>query len=1566
MSIQDQSTYNFDKKTVLKKLSSNDENFNVFCQYFLESMKKEFLPNHEQLKTFLEHRYQFFSKQKFDALSIHLDPLLEKTGIYSVDILAPDMPLLLMTIEEVFKARKIPVLRIHHPIIAVQTNDEDHLIKIFEETSQASESFKHFSYCYIEFEASSQQNDLDGLLRHLRENIQTVSLINKDMPKMKEAVEEVQEKAKQFPTPLVDFHQEWVQLFDWLLHDENFSFFGFASFELCSKKENEPKIIKENHYGILNDNSPYQASLIKALTSHVTQMQGYRSPYIFDTLNQESPVKRFEKLMRLSLKIPTGDKLIEYNFLGLLKRSSMFNKNTSTPIIRLKLKKIFQEKGIIQDSYNYNQVIRFMTAVPKFELFRTATQHLSKMTSDLLEISKPTLLYCFGRQRIVPEHFFIMVVMPPQRFSSANKKKISDFLKNYVPHKHIEIIEVFGDQYCRLHFHFQQEKNQDWNCDFKTLELELRGLINTWEDSFTACLQKHYDQEKFEQVSKRYLNAFPKHHRVRRSPEETVQDVENFERLLSDNEIQFNLVPFCYEDSVFKEKVSILYFYNKTKIDLIDIMPILENLEIHVYDQLTTRVGPKEKPIGYIHAFRIASKQKEKLDEAVFKPLLLEFFAAYYRNETSNDPLNGLVMKAKMTWRQVNILKAFREWYLQLGSPYVKEKINESLLNFELSSLAMINYFEKKFACNDATSAPKRLEEILPKFDKLFFDSLQKVEDIASDVIFKNIFILMKACVRCNAFKHKAINESYLSFKLDPSLTKEMPLPKPYREIFVYDVNMMGVHLRFGPASRGGIRWSDRQADFRKEVLELVKTQQSKNVVIVPVGSKGGFVVKKSPNDRQAAYQEGIKQYKRFISALLDITDTIDDQGQVIHPENVLIYDEKDPYLVVAADKGTAAFSDFANEISESRNFWLGDAFASGGAKGYNHKEVGITAKGAWECVKCHFKEMGHDTQTQPFTTIGIGDMSGDVFGNGMLLSRQIKLIAAFNHQHIFIDPNPDPESSFRERERLFNLEKSSWEDYDPSVMSKGAGVFSRKSKEISLNKEIRSLLGIKETILNGEQLISCILKAETDLLWFGGIGTYIKANDELNSRVGDPANNSVRINVEECKARVIGEGANLGITPMARILLSRNGHRLNADFIDNSAGVNMSDYEVNIKILFKKLLDNKQLQSLDARNRILREIEDEVTELVLKNNLDKHQMLSMDAIRSQKNLQPFIDILQKKIKEGDIDPKSEVIPPHRFFEDLKQKKAEMPRPMLALLQAYIKMEVFDALLESPLLDNEALINEYRQYFPATLQARFEKHLTGHHLQKQILATVLCNGLINQSGMLCLHQAKEKSQYQLDELCIAFLLFNKSLDAKSERQKIKSAYEDINEQYQHLITFEEKLADAFISYTQAYLLNFENYELLKKNIDEIFVQSKVYKKSKYEYLFKFNDALKMMQLVNIKSDEAIKVIELLDDSLSYFWIKEALNQVVVTNSWEGEQKKSLALSLNQVIKNLTQYLLKNKKEELSTTDKLTLDLKFYFSEEKKKRFDSLIKEAKLHEKPSLTMLTVLIQLLEIV
>ncbi len=757
------------------------------------------------------------------------------------------------------------------------------------------------------------------------------------------------------------------------------------------------------------------------------------------------------------------------------------------------------------------------------------------------------------------------------------------------------------------------------------------------------------------------------------------------------------------------------------------------------------------------------STQREKL---------LEILTGLRKGTIEDDYLNRLMITTGLDWQEIDVFRAYRNYYFQLGNPFTKRRVAFALLNNPQAAILLYRYFEARFQPNPAwRDAMTREEEALMPIRMELSQALDRIKDINEDRILRSLFNLIDSTVRTNFFLRRNDPDYFLSFKVSAIGVIDMPFPRPMYETYVHSTTMEGIHLRGGKVARGGIRWSDRPDDFRTEVLGLMKTQMTKNSLIVPVGSKGGFVVKTPFTTREEGAELSRKAYITLMRGLLDLVDNRV-AGKVVGPAGLVVYDDEDPYLVVAADKGTAHLPDTANSVSLAYNFWLGDAFASGGSVGYDHKKLGITARGAWECVKRHFRELGKDIQNEDFTVVGIGDMSGDVFGNGMLLSKHTRLLAAFNHMHIFLDPDPDPERSWLERKRLFDTPRSTWADYNAELISAGGGVWERAVKDIPLSPAIKALLGVRHATMEGDELIRRLLTAEVDLLWNGGIGTYIKSSLEKNADVGDRANDNLRVNAAQVRAKVIGEGGNLGLTQQGRIEYAMSGGMINTDAIDNSAGVDTSDHEVNMKIFFQTLREAGVIKTERTRNQRLQEVQEDVCNMVLANNYTQSQCLSLDLLRCQYDVDPFVDLSERLVNTGLLDRKGETLPSRK---ELLARGCGYLRPELSILLAYSKMHLYQTLLESDLPDQEAAQNFLKAYFPEKTKERYGAQVKKHPLKREIIATMITNRIVDQAGCAFLNTLAQQSGATLLEGVAAYLVFDEVLNGAAIRKQVMAA-----------------------------------------------------------------------------------------------------------------------------------------------------------------------------------------------
>jgi len=1265
----------------------------------------------------------------------------------ALDCVGTDAVFLVMTLNEWCRQMGLSVTQLIHPIVGV-TRNQAGCITAFVSPLDATD---RLSVTHIVFDGVSAMQ-LNAWLPQLKRHMGAVHVSHDDQAIIHEGLATLRHAMGTSLPALSEPKEEWVNLLQWLA-DDNFSFFGHVRVTHLGKNVS---IVPDSCSGIFRSVSGYDATpLLESARRHSEWLSGNGDDYVLDTLPLPSPILRFDHLMRLGFRIGRGDQITEYVWVGLLKRSSLFVKNLDTPLIHLKMKAIFESKGMIPNSYDYNEVIRIFTAIPKFELFRSSQVHLQFIVDTLLSIANPSELWVAARRKRNGRQF-VMVVIPDALTSRRNidvvMARVREWFQLSDQDPGLEWIEVSSPEHTRLHVYFSGH-TQVTTGSIGDLQSQLRQAIQPWKLTLRRALERRVPEQAGEWFQ-RYRVAFPDHHKVRRTVDSTVTDIQWLEQMRITGEMQLNLTDFESPGSSMDKKVSNLSIYNPVKLDLIQIMPVLEQAGLYVFDELTTRVGEGDGVVGYIHSFRVGKADRTMITDGDTIHRLLVLLKAVFLQHTENDPLNRLVIEAGLSWREVNVMQTYRNLLIQLKCSVSSEKINRIWLAHPMVIAAMMRLFHARFSPDQ----PHR-EAAMATAEADLETALSAVPGVEEDRLFRRVKNVMMVTLRTNFYRHDPSVHTHISIKLDSTRITAVPLPAPYREIYVHDVGMEGTHLRFGPIARGGLRWSDRPDDFRTEVLGLVKTQQTKNVVIVPVGSKGGFVLKRTGLSRDEWAQEGVLQYRRFIAALLDITDTLQPDGTIQPPEKVVCHDDPDPYLVVAADKGTASFSDIANEVAGSYGFWLGDAFASGGSKGYSHKKEGITARGAWECVRLHFSGLGKDIQSEAFTVAGIGDMSGDVFGNGMLLSPMIQLQAAFNHAHIFIDPTPDLRASFEERSRLFALPRSAWTDYDPAVISEGGGVFERSAKSIVVTPQMKALLDIEEHTISGEGLIRAILQMRVELMWLGGIGSYYKASDQSDASVGDPANDGVRVSIANCRAMVIGEGANLGVTHPARIEYAQRGGCINTDAIDNSAGVNFSDYEVNIKVLLGQWVANGVL-SESERNECLEAATNEVALLVLANNRGQHRLLTMDHMRSQSNGVMVVQLVEDMVASGMLDAQTEQLP---VGEALRAFESGMPRPILAVIQAYIKMQVFEALMADELPDDPAFQPLYEGYFPSLIRQRVAGPLPQHRLQRHIVATLLTNRMVNQAGSLFFYETGLITGASIPRMAMAYWVLDHAL-----------------------------------------------------------------------------------------------------------------------------------------------------------------------------------------------------------
>ncbi|MEY3197508.1 MAG: NAD-specific glutamate dehydrogenase [Pseudomonadota bacterium] len=988
--------------------------------------------------------------------------------------------------------------------------------------------------------------------------------------------------------------------------------------------------------------------------------------------------------------------------------------------------------------YNYKKLHSILESLPKDALVQISDEDLYCICLHVLSATMARTLKLFVQVDGSGEFLNVLVFMPIERLTPETHFAITKYLAAKFDTKIItDEITTISDNFCYLYVTLET-KGSVPEFSLVDIERDLEHLSARWHLALMQELAK-LDIDSSAQLE----NAFPKEYQYLFSPEEASEDYLFLCKLQGERDVLFNLKKIEHDESKIK-------VYSSSRIMLSDVLPLIENLGFKALTQRTfdINIGEKSK---WLSEFIVSASYNSKDDFKDIKSNVEDALALMMSGKLEVDSICKLIVLEGLNWEKIFLLKAIVSYIAQTGISYGIDVTQSVLVKHHYFASMIIKFFEAKFSTKGSST------ELIKSTSDEILSFLNKITNSVEDKILRSFFGILDAMNRTNYYQKK---KEYLSFKFDSHKISWLPKPLPFAEIFVYSHDFEGVHLRGGRVARGGLRWSDRREDYRTEALGLMKAQMTKNSVIVPSGSKGAFFIKlDSTGLEKADYMKRVVEcYKNFLRGLLDITDNVVN-GNIVHPDECIIYDNADPYLVVAADKGTATFSDYANSVSAEYNFWLGDAFASGGSAGYDHKKMAITAKGAWISVRRHFAEMGVDVQKDNITVVGIGDMSGDVFGNGMLLSSAIKLVAAFNHKHIFIDPNPLPEVSFKERQRLFNLPTSGWSDYDPKLISRGGGVFERSAKFISLSSEAKELFDVENDEITPDQLISKILTAKVDLIWNGGIGTYIKASDESHLEIGDKSNDNLRCNGLDIRAKVIGEGGNLGCSQRGRIEYARSGGRINTDFIDNSAGVDCSDHEVNIKIAFEAAMKDSSV-TLEKRNKMLKDMTDDVAKLVLADNENQTLALTLAEKSTAYNTGMFGHLMDYLENNSSLDRKVEFLPTNADINKRVTNKEPLTRPELAVIMSYSKMSLYQTLLTSKVADDEYVESFLFDYFPKTMQKDMSEYIRSHQLRKEIILTSITNKIVNKLGGPIINQIRMDTGAQLCDIVRAYIVTN--------------------------------------------------------------------------------------------------------------------------------------------------------------------------------------------------------------
>jgi glutamate dehydrogenase len=1287
-----------------------------------------------------------------------------------VEVVTDDMPFLVDSVTNELTRQGRGIHVVIHPQVVVRRDLTGKLIEIL--TVPSAGDLPHDahteSWIHVEIDRETDRGDLKQITADLLRVLSDVREAVEDWEKMRDTALRMADElpAEPVATDLRGMEiDEARELLRWLA-DDHFTFLGYREYQL--RPDDSLAAVPGTGLGILRSD-PHHAGeeghpvspSFERLPADARAKAREHKLLVLTKANSRATVHRPSYLDYIGVKKfdADGNVVGERRFLGLFSSAAYTESVRRVPVIRRKVDEVLERAGFSPNSHDGRDLLQILETYPRDELFQTPADELESIATSVLYLQERRRLRLYLRQDEYGRYYSALVYLPRDRYTTGVRLRIIDILKEELDGISVDFTAWNTESILsRLHFVVRvpqgTELPQLSDSDKERIEARLVEAARSWADGFTEALNAELGEERAAELTRRYGNAFPEGYKADHTPRSAVADLVHIERLGEENDFALSLyepVGAAPEERRFK-------IYRKgDAISLSAVLPVLNRLGVEVMDERPYELRCSDRSIAWIYDFGLRMpKSKNGTGDYLGddgRERFQEAFAASWTGKAENDGFNALVLSAGLNWRQAMVLRAYAKYLRQAGSTFSQDYMEDTLRNNVHTTRLLVSLFEARMSPDRQRAGHELVDALLEELDA----ALDQVASLDEDRILRSFLTVIKATLRTNFFQEAAGGKphDYVSMKFDPQAIPDLPAPRPAFEIWVYSPRVEGVHLRFGKVARGGLRWSDRREDFRTEILGLVKAQMVKNTVIVPVGAKGGFVAKQLPDpsvDRDAWLAEGIASYKTFISALLDITDNMV-AGEVVPPADVVRHDEDDTYLVVAADKGTATFSDIANGVAEQYNFWLGDAFASGGSAGYDHKGMGITARGAWESVKRHFRELDLDTQSEDFTVVGIGDMSGDVFGNGMLLSEHIRLVAAFDHRHIFIDPKPDAATSYAERRRIFELPRSSWADYDTALISAGGGVFPRTAKSIPVNAHVREALGIEDKVtkMTPADLMKAILKAPVDLLWNGGIGTYVKASTETHADVGDKANDPIRVDGADLRVRVVGEGGNLGLTQLGRIEFALHGGKINTDAIDNSAGVDTSDHEVNIKILLNGLVTEGDM-TVKQRNKLLAEMTDEVGRLVLRNNYAQNTAIANALAQSKDMLHAQQRFMRHLVREGHLDRALEFLPTDRQIRERLGAAQGLTSPETAVLLAYTKITVAEELLHTSLPDDPYLHGLLHTYFPAALREKFPEHIDNHPLHREITTTVLVNDTVNTGGTTYLHRLREETGASLEEI----------------------------------------------------------------------------------------------------------------------------------------------------------------------------------------------------------------------
>lgn len=1314
--------------------------------------------------------WQTFNSHAEHAAKIRVfNPEIAKHGWESkhtiVEIVVKDMPFLVDSVRMALSRHTIAAHLLLHCPLQTERDSKGNITDFFKLGSKPTASTQQTVF-HIEIDRLTDKDTIQTLTDELHSVMEDVSLSVQDWLPAREKLQQViKALPKQSGNASKEEVQQTVDFLNWLVKD-NFTLLGYREYTISPVK-GDYKIsgINDSSLGLMR-RSDARDLLLSELPESGRKQALNNALLILTKTNNKSRVHRPAYIDYIGVKKfdKDGKVIGEDRFIGLYSSSLYNNSAADIPLLKNKLASVMQMSEFATGTHAFKALLNILETYPRDELIQATADELLHVAMGVLQMQERDMTRLFMRKDSFGRFVTAMVYVPRERYNTQLRKETQVLLQQALgTTEPVEFTTYFSESVlARTHY---LVRISDSHVEYKVKDIE-RNLVEaarTWEDKLESAIIGAYGEARGRELIRKYVNAFPRSYKEEMLPNDALVDIGKLEALTDDNTLEM-LFYRPQEEKADSKAVRLNLFHKDHPIHLSDVLPMLENFGLRVIGETPYAVKGADGSVSWILNFAMELNCAMPADFEAAQQSFQDSFAKVWSGQLEDDGFNRLILGAGLSGREASLLRAFAKYKRQIGGTFSQSYVESTFARYtELAGL-LVQLFNRRFAPKSRATA-----KVIEKLEEQINLQLEQVANLDDDRIIRRFVDMIHATLRTNYFQKSAQGQDkpYISFKIKSDLIPDMPLPTPMFEIFVYSPRVEGVHLRFGKVARGGLRWSDRREDFRTEVLGLVKAQTVKNTVIVPTGSKGGFVCKKLPETggREAFINEGKECYRTFIRGLLDITDNIE-QGAIVPPQDVVRLDEDDPYLVVAADKGTATFSDISNGISEDYGFWMGDAFASGGSNGYDHKKMGITARGGWESVKRHFREMGIDCQTTDFTCVAIGDMAGDVFGNGMLLSKHIRLQVAFNHMHIFIDPNPDAAKTWPERERMFNLPTSTWDDFDKSLLSEGGGVFSRSAKAIKLSPQMKEMLGTNKASLTPNELIRECLMMPVDLIWNGGIGTYIKATSESHAEVGDRGSEPLRVNGKDVKAKVFGEGGNLGATQRGRIEYAINGGRLNTDFVDNVGGVTCSDNEVNIKILLNALVKSGDL-TLKQRNKLLFDMTDDVSEIVIKDCYRQTQSISISSLLGAEQIKEYTRFIHTLEKDGKLNRELEFLPTDDELAERMVKGQGLTRPELSILTAYGKMVLKERLVLPEIYENNYFKRQLFAAFPVLLQQKYAAEMETHPLKAEIIATKLANMLVNEMGPNFAQRMQEETGAGVGEVMLCYAIARDLFDVSA-------------------------------------------------------------------------------------------------------------------------------------------------------------------------------------------------------